>query len=188
MKSFKILATISAIITLTMTNPILVYAQEDLFPKQGITDMISDITEDQAKWAYAKKLGEEEKKINAEELRLMSSIIWCEAGNQCEAGKQAVGIIVMNRVEDEFNFGNTVEEVIYWPGQFRPKDDDALNKALGMYDKGNLPNECIEAARYALKGNKTVIYNEIERDMSNYFYFARELKNESLRIEDHDFK
>lgn len=167
------------------TNSMTTYATDDLLPQVGISEMISDITEDQAKWAYAKELGE---RIDREELRLMSAIIWCEAGNQCEAGKQAVGIVVMNRVADEANFGSTVEEVIYYPGQFRPKDDGQLNKALKMYDIGTLPQECIEAATFALMGNKTVTYNGQEIDMSELYYFARNLSNETIRIEDHDFK
>ena len=123
-----------------------------------------------------------------EELRLLSAIIYCEAGNQCEAGQQAVGIVVMNRVADEANFGSTVEEVIYEPGQFRPRNNGKLNKALRRYDIGTLPQDCIEAAKYALLNNKTVTYNGQEINMENLYYFARNMKNEVLRIQDHDFK
>ena len=94
----------------------------------------------------------------------------------------------MNRVEDEANFGSTVEEVLYCPGQFRPRNDKGLNKAFRMYDNGELPEECIEAARYALVGNKTVVYKGEEIDMSSYYYFARHWSKASIRIEDHDFR
>ena len=40
-------------------------------------------------------------KWTSSELRLMSTIIYLEAGNQCYAGKQAVGIVVMNRVRSK---------------------------------------------------------------------------------------
>lgn len=153
-------------------------------PTIGVSEMIEDITIDQAKWAYAKKLGEE---LQSEELRLMSAIIWCEAGNQCEAGKQAVGIVVMNRV-DSASFADTVEDVIYEKGQFRPKTDGRLKKALTMYDNNEIPQECIDAAKYALSGENTVIYNNEEIDMSPYLYFARHWNNAKLRIEDHDFR
>ena len=188
-KIFFLLATI-----IIATNSFTVYANnDDLFPKVGISSMIDDITEDQIKWAYAKELGEREKQFDAEELRLMSAIIWAEAGNQCEAGKQAVGIVVMNRVNHK-DFENDVISVIYEPGQFRPKEDGQLSKALSIYDT-HLPDYewermqlCIDAAKYALSGNKIVIYENEEYDMSEYLYFARDLKDEKVRIQDHDFK
>ena len=170
---------------LLLFKPITVYAQEDYMTGVGINQMIKDITEDQAKWAYAKELGEQQ--LQSEELRLMSAIIWCEAGNQCEAGKQAVGIVVMNRV-DNTSFADTVEDVIYEPGQFRPRTDGRLNQALEMYDKGELPQECIEAARYALSGKTIINYNGQDIDMSEYLYFATNWANEKIRIQDHDFK
>lgn len=171
--------------SLLLFKPIKVYANEDNFmPTIGVQEIIDDITEDQAKWAYAKELGEQ---LQSEDLRLMSAIIWCEAGNQCEAGKQAVGIVVMNRIDDA-SFGNSVEEVIYEPGQFRPKDDGKLNKALRMYDNGELPWECIEAGIYALSGETIVNYNGQEIDMSPYLYFARSLKEPKIIIQDHNFK
>lgn len=169
---------------LLLFKPITVYAQEDYMTGVGINQMIKDITEDQAKWAYAKELGE---LLQQEEVRLMSAIIWCEAGNQDEAGKQAVGIVVMNRVASD-KFENDVESVIYEPGQFRPKTDGKLVKALAMYDEGKLPQECIEAAIYALNNNKVIIINGIEIDMSSYLFFATHWDDAKIRIQDHDFK
>lgn len=182
---FKNIVAITGMSMLIATNSMTTYAADDILPQVGIQEMISDITEDQAKWAYAKELNE---RIDQEELRLLSALIWCEAGNQCEAGKQAVGIVVMNRVADEANFGSSVEEVIYYPGQFRPKDDGGLNKALKMYDNGEIPYECTLAAKYALLGNDTVNYNGQEIDMSEIYYFARKLSNPIIEIQDHDFK
>lgn len=170
--------------SLILLKPTKVYAYELDAPNIGIVNMIEEITIDQAQWAYAKKLGEE---LQSDELRLMSSLIWCEAGNQCEAGKQAVGIVVMNRVDDA-SFASTVEDVIYEPGQFRPKDDGRLNQALKMYDNRELPQECIDAAKYALSGETIVTYNGMTIDMSEYLYFARNWQNEKIRIQDHDFK
>lgn len=183
-KIFKNLVAISGFIALIATNSISINAHGKDLPIAGFTTL-TEFTEEEALAAYTEKIEEE---IAAQELKLMSSIIYCEAGNQCEAGKQAVGIVVMNRVEDEANFGSTVEEVIYWPGQFRPRYDKGLNKAFRMYDNGELPEECIEAARYALVGNKTVVYKGEEIDMSSYYYFARHWSKASIRIEDHDFR
>lgn len=186
----KNLVAISGFISLIATNSISVSAHEKLLPSAGFTEL-TEFTEEEALAAYTEKIEEETRAL---ELKMMACIIWCEAGNQCEAGKQAVGIVVMNRVEDEANFGSTVEEVIYWPGQFRPRYDKTLNKAFEIYDT-HLPDYewermelCIEAAKYAMNGNKMVIYNGEEIDMSNYYYFARHWKNKKIRIEDHDFK
>lgn len=184
------MVAISGFIALIATNSISINAHGKDLPTAGFATL-TEFTEEEALAAYTEKIEEE---IAAQELKLMSSIIYCEAGNQCEAGKQAVGIVVMNRVEDEANFGSTVEEVIYWPGQFRPRYDKTLNKAFEIYDT-HLPDYewermelCIEAAKYAMNGNKMVIYNGEEIDMSNYYYFARHWKNKKIRIEDHDFR
>jgi len=179
--NFKKIITIIGI-CLIFFNSLSVKAND--MPTVGINGMIKDITEDQAKWAYSKKLGEE---LQEKELRLMSAIIWAEAGNQCEAGKQAVGIVVMNRVANDA-FEDDVESVIYEKGQFQPRSNGTLNKALIMYDEGELPQECVDAAIYALNNNTTVIYNGVEIDMTPYLYFARDLKNERMKIQDHEFK
>lgn len=186
----KSLVAISGFISLIATNSIFVSAHEKLLPSAGFTEL-TEFTEEEALAAYTEKIEEETKAL---ELKMMACIIWSEAGNQCEAGKQAVGIVVMNRVEDEANFGSTVEEVIYWPGQFRPRYDKTLNKAFEIYDT-HLPDYewermelCIEAAKYAMNGNKMVIYNGKEIDMSSYYYFARHWSKASIRIEDHDFR
>ena len=189
-KIFKNLVVISGFITLITTNSISVSAHENLLPSAGFIELIQ-FTEEEALVAYTEKIEEETKAL---ELKIMSCIIWCEAGNQCEAGKQAVGIIVMNRVEDEANFGSTIEEVIYWPGQFRPRTDGTLQKAFSIYDTHTPDYEwermelCIEAAKYAMDGNKIVTYNGKEIDMSSYYYFARHWSKASIRIEDHDFR
>lgn len=181
MKLKKVI-TISSFLLL-LSTPIKAQAV-DIMPSVGITEMVQDITEDKAKWAYAKELGEQKQ---SEELRLLSALIWCEAGNQCEAGQQAVGIVVMNRVEDE-DFEDTIETVIYESGQFRPKTDGRLKKALKMYDDGDLPQECIDAAWYAMNGNSIVVYEGQRIDMTEYLYFATHWKNARLTIQDHDFK
>ena len=182
---------ISGFFTLIATNSISVNAHEKMLPSVGIVSEIQNFTEEEALAAYTEKVEEE---INEEELKILSSIIWCEAGNQCEAGKQAVGIVVMNRVEEEANFGSTIEEVIYYPGQFRSRGDKGLAKAFSIYDT-HLPDYewermqlCIEAAKYALAGNKVVQYNGREIDMSEYYYFARKWAKARVRIQDHDFK
>jgi hypothetical protein len=129
----------------------------------------------------------EEDVINEEDLRYMASIIYAEAGNQCEAGQRAVGIVVMNRVYSDL-FADTVYDVIYQKGQFSPVTDGNLNKALNLYDKGELPQSCIDAAIYALEDNTLVCYNDNYYEMNDYYFFSRYVKNARLSIQDHMFK
>lgn len=77
----------------------------------------------------------EDSKISASDLRYMSAIIWAEAGNQCEAGQQAVGIVVMNRVASDV-YADTVYDVINEPYQFSPVKNGSFSKALNRYDNG----------------------------------------------------
>lgn len=55
----------------------------------------------------------------ATEIELLSTIIWCEAGNQPEEGLYAVGSVVINRIKSP-NFPNTMIEVLEQPYQFTP--------------------------------------------------------------------
>lgn len=122
-----------------------------------------------------------------EDLKYMSSIIYCEAGNQCKAGQQAVGIVVMNRVESE-SFSNSVKEVLYEEGQFGPVITGWIEDILVMYENGEMPIEYISSAAYALRGEKTVCYEEEEINLDSCLYFNGELLNAKIRIQDHSFK
>lgn len=130
----------------------------------------------------------EDSKISASDLRYMSAIIWAEAGNQCEAGQQAVGIVVMNRVASE-TYKDTVYDVINEPYQFSPVKNGSFSRALSRYDSGGDMPECvIDAAKYALKGNTTVNYNGQTYDLDGYLYFSRYVSGCRLQIQDHMFK
>lgn len=80
-----------------------------------------------------------------------------------------------------------MREVIYQPGQFTPAHNGFLNNALAAYDAGTLSDVAIEAARYALEGNKMVSYNGEKINMESFLYFNGRLSNARLRIQDHDF-
>lgn len=129
----------------------------------------------------------EDSKISASDLRYMSAIIWAEAGNQCEAGQQAVGIVVMNRVASEI-YEDTVYDVINEPYQFSPVKNGSFSKALNRYDSGEMPECTIDAAKYALQGNTIVNYNGTTYDLNGYLYFSRWVNNAKLTIQDHMFK
>lgn len=131
---------------------------------------------------------QKELKIKEEELRHLSAIIYAEAGNQCMAGQQAVGVIVMERVKCEEFFEDDVISVIYEPRQFSPVKSGNFKKALKKYDRGELPESCIEAAKYALMGNTVVNYNGKDYDLKGYLFFSRYIKDRRLVIQDHHFK
>ena len=121
------------------------------------------------------------------DLKYLAAIVYCESGNQCMAGQQAVAIVVMNRVRSG-NFPNDIYSVLYQSGQFTPVSSGSLNKGLSMYDNGTLPQSCIDAANYALAGNTSVTYNDETRDISDYYFFGRYRNNCRWQIQDHQFE
>ena len=121
------------------------------------------------------------------DLKYLAAIVYCESGNQCMAGQQAVAIVVMNRVRSG-NFPNDIYSVLYQSGQFTPALSGSLNKGLSMYDNGTLPQSCIDAANYALAGNISVTYNDETRDISDYYFFGRYRNNCRWQIQDHQFE
>lgn len=121
------------------------------------------------------------------DLRYMASIIYSEAGNQCYAGKKAVGVVVMNRVRSKV-WPNTIKDVLYQSGQFGPARNGSLNKSLSLYDSKKLNKDCIKAAKEVLNGDTTIVYNKKKIDMKDYYYFSGYVSNCRLQIQDHQFK
>ncbi len=121
------------------------------------------------------------------DLRLMSGIIYAEAGGESFQGQVAVGIVVMNRKRSS-SFPNTVNGVIYQPYQFGPVSNGSLNRALAMYDNGTLSRSCIRAAKLALNGKKTLTLNGKKVDFSSYYYFSGYVSGARLSIGHHQFK
>lgn len=126
-----------------------------------------------------------------EQLRLLSSLIFCEAGSESYAGKVAVGIVVMNRVESK-SFPNTLNNVIYQKYQFGPARNGSLKRALANYDAGRFTTknhkECIEAAKAALSGAKSVTYKGRTINMKSTLYFSGRVSGAKFSIGNHQFK
>lgn len=57
---------------------------------------------------------------DAEESYLLAKIAMAEAESEDTEGKALVMLVVLNRVRDDEEFPDTIEEVIYQPGQFSP--------------------------------------------------------------------
>lgn len=60
---------------------------------------------------------------------LLASIIYCESGNQTYTGQVAVGMVIMNRVNNKL-FPNTLKEVVYQKNQFEPARNGSLTRIL----------------------------------------------------------
>lgn len=87
-----------------------------------------------------------------EELQLLASIIFCEAGNQSFEGQVAVGAVVLNRVSSA-QFPDSMEEVIYQPGQFGPVSTgwlDRVRRTAGYTDSA------MRAAKAAMGGENPI--------------------------------
>ena len=90
--------------------------------------------------------------VGGDDLRLLASLIHCEAGNETYNGKLAVGAVVMNRVRSGA-YPDTISGVIFASGQFTP----ALNgKVARVYMSGNIADGCYEAAQAAINGETNV--------------------------------
>lgn len=88
---------------------------------------------------------------DADEVRLLGALIYCEAGNQSYDGMLGVGAVVMNRVRSGA-YPNTIHSVIYASGQFTP----AMTGKVARIYEGNVPELCLQAAQAAINGETTV--------------------------------
>lgn len=87
----------------------------------------------------------------ASDLELLSTIIYCEAGNQPYEGQLAVGSVVMNRVASS-SFPNSISGVIYQSGQFSPVASGRFASALAA----GLGSQCRSVAQEVLNGKRNV--------------------------------
>jgi len=90
--------------------------------------------------------------FNEEDLRLLASIIYCEAKGEPYVGKVAVGSVVLNRVRSA-KYPGTIAGVIYQRNQFSPVNNGMLKKAL---DGNQADASCYQAALEALTGVQPV--------------------------------
>ena len=125
------------------------------------------------------------------DLRLMSSIIYCEACGESYQGKLAVGMVIMNRVDSSL-FPNTIKKVIYEKGQFTPARNGILKKRLAQYDAGKTGSkawkQCINAAKEVLGGADTVTVKGSEKDMDGILFFCVGMANPKFKLGHHGFR
>ena len=127
----------------------------------------------------------------SKDLRLMSAIIYCEAGSMSEPARIAVANVIINRINDKKSWGHvsTVEEVIYdqkWGVQFTPilGNPSSMDKALAIYDdldgseekwKYKQMRNCISSAKKAFAGEKAV--------PDSYLYFNGAIESTKAKCE-----
>lgn len=83
---------------------------------------------------------------------LLASIIFCEAGNQSFEGQVAVGAVIMNRIANGA-YPNTLEGVIYQPGQFGPAGSGWLDQ---IRSTAGYTASAMQAAEAALAGQNPI--------------------------------
>lgn len=84
--------------------------------------------------------------------KLLASIIFCEAGNQSFTGQVAVGAVILNRMANEA-YPDTMEEVIYQPGQFCPAGSGWLDRVRST---DGYTESAMQAAEAALAGENPI--------------------------------
>ena len=88
---------------------------------------------------------------DADDLRLLAALIYCEAGSESYQGQLAVGAVVMNRVRSGA-YPNTISGVIYASGQFTP----AMNGKVARIYNTDIAPSCYTAAQEAMAGVSNV--------------------------------
>ncbi len=89
---------------------------------------------------------------NADEVRLLAALIYCEAGREPYEGQLAVGAVVMNRVRSAA-YPDTMYGVIYASGQFTPAGN---GKVATVYNGNGITASCFQAAEAAIAGETNV--------------------------------
>lgn len=153
------------------------------------TSVKKSVKKKKAKKKPKKKV--KKKKYKKSDLRLMASIINCEAGGESYQGQLAVGIVVMNRVKSKA-FPNTIKKVIFQRGQFSPVRNGSLRTKLNQYDAGRTGSaqwkSCIRAAKKVLAGQNTIKLRGRTKSMKGVRFFSVGLSGAKFRLGGHRFK
>ena len=110
--------------------------------------------------------------LTQDEVDLLARLVYLEARGECEAGQQAVAEVVLNRVLSD-QFPDTVEDVIFQPGQFAP---------ASLLDSTEAEPAQIEAVYAALSGENPILEPDVV-----YFSTAPQNDRVFIKIENHWF-
>lgn len=95
-----------------------------------------------------------QEEIRLGEMELMAQLVEAEAGNQTIEGKCLVVDVILNRVESP-DYPDTIEEVIFQPGQFSVITNGAFDKAAYHMQESDYAAVLMECE---LHQNKEVMY------------------------------
>ncbi|MDF2944275.1 MAG: hypothetical protein K0S01_3133 [Herbinix sp.] len=172
------------------------YVEPSDEPEELVIEDIADDTEDsQEDNEPAKKPSYSEK-----DLRLLTCLIYSEAGNQNYEGMLGVANVVLNRVKsDVYWHAKTIKEVIYdhkWSVQFavtiksKSTGLSMLDKALNTYDTRKFTGSNQEAQKKALnraiKAAKAAL--EGKNNIGNYLCFQNKRSASSIKKKFSDYK
>lgn len=102
-----------------------------------------------------------------EEVTALAVLIYCEAGNQGDEGRLAVGAVVMNRIRDPRFAQGDIMSVIRAPRQFSPVTSGRFDLILEQ-GLDSVPESCYTAARRAIAGESNVGNRVFFRTYANY--------------------
>lgn len=93
-----------------------------------------------------------------DDLYILSHLIYGEAGGESDECQLAVGSVVLNRVKSKSFSGNTIEEIVFAPGQYactwdgnydKEPDSRAINNARYLLENGSqLPDGVVYQAQF----------------------------------------
>jgi spore germination cell wall hydrolase CwlJ-like protein len=155
---------------------------------------------DEAEEPVTQDIPEVKPTYTQQDLRLLSCLIYAEAGNQSYRGMLAVANVVLNRVKsDVFWHVDTVKEVIYdrkWSVQFAVTIKDKktglsmLDKALKYYDTGKFSGANPEAEKMAMdkaiKAAKAALSGK--NNIGNYLCFTNKSVAKSVKKKYSNYK
>lgn len=129
------------------------YVDVDFLIDEGETMDVIRQREEEAEAARKKAMQDANQAViaDADDIRLLAALIYCEAGSESYQGQLAVGAVVMNRVNSGA-YPNTISGVIYASGQFTP----AMNGKVARIYNTDIPASCYTAAQEAMAGATNV--------------------------------
>lgn len=121
---------------------------------------------------------EAERTYTDNDLYVLSHIISAEAGNCSEDMMLSVGSVVLNRVADD-RFPDTIEEVVFQPGQYSPTwngayyadpTEGAIEAAKTLLEEGTQIDASVVWQSNFPQGNG--VYDTIESPFGTTMYFC----------------
>ena len=83
--------------------------------------------------------------LEDDQKKILAYCTMAEAGNQSEEGKRLVIDVILNRVDCIYFPGDTVEEIVFWPGQFSVVENGSIFKTEPTSDIWELIDEELQS-------------------------------------------